>query len=116
MQKHNARYPWYFCGACLELAEDFEGNQLIFFNASVMGGMGWAYREQPEQVISTTVSQVLCYINNRKVVVSEARFGGIVAQPYHDGEPTKGSIGEKYFVKLTSKAAVEKARAKLVGR
>jgi len=114
IKKFNARYPWYFCSACLDLAEDCEGNQLVFFNAGVTGGMGWAYRENPEKIMSTTVSLVLCYINSRKVMISEARFGGIVAQPYHTGEPAKGSIGEKYFLNLTSREMVEKARAKFL--
>ena len=41
--KHFARYPWYFCGACLASAEDGEGRKLAFGNASLSGGLTWAY-------------------------------------------------------------------------
>ena len=77
-----ARYPWYFCQDCLKLAEDGAGKRLEFANASLSGGLVW--RHQGDEDWSDAV-MVICRIKSRPVMVHEARFGGIVTEPLHDG-------------------------------
>ncbi len=74
------RYPWYICNACLSLAEDGNGRRLQFGNVSFSGGFCYGYTDDtisPPQ----ECREVICLIHGRPVVVSEARFGGVVAQP-----------------------------------
>lgn len=77
---HFQRYPWYFCGACLARAEDGEGRKLTFFNSSISGGLGWRYEDDSTTADLKSIA-VVCHIDQRPVLVSEARFGGVVAQP-----------------------------------
>ena len=74
------RYPWYFCRNCLNRAEDGAGNRLTFRNPYVSGGLGWALAEDRANWDDSTIG-VLCLIDRRPVRVTEARFGGVVAQP-----------------------------------
>ena len=75
------RYPWYFCNACLELAEDGAGRRLVFGNMSASGGL-WVQRVgDPDPESGDTAYAVRCLIKGRPVLVMEARFGGVVAQP-----------------------------------
>jgi hypothetical protein len=73
------RYPWHLCNACCDLACDAEGRKLVFGNASASGGFVWGYADEDMRYSSIAV---LCLIKSRPVVVGEARFGGVVAQPY----------------------------------
>lgn len=84
-QKFFARYPWYFCVDCVEFAEDVNGRRLVFFNLSASGGFGWAYADDPEKIMTPGEGQLICLINKRRVIVGEARFGGIVCEPYYIG-------------------------------
>ncbi len=97
--KFVARYPWYFCNSCLKQAHDFYGRKLLFFNVSLSGGLGWAFADAPDKVMSDRVSCVQCLIKGRVVVVSEARFGGVVAQPV-GSEPRPGDHAYKYTIHL----------------
>ncbi len=81
-QRPFPRYPWYFCKACLKTACDRDDRTLSFFNTSFGGGFGWAFDD--EDVYYTQHSHALCLINRRPVIVHEARFGGIVAEPVPD--------------------------------
>jgi hypothetical protein len=74
------RYPWYFCANCLALAEDGDGRRLLFGNSSISGGLEWRYADDPTSVESDCIS-VGCRILGREVYVTEARLGGVVAQP-----------------------------------
>lgn len=74
------RYPWHFCHACLELAEDHQGRRLVFQATSPLGGFGWRYAEEAA-ASAAPCSAVICLIRKREVVVTEARFGGVVAEP-----------------------------------
>lgn len=78
-QKMSGRYPWRFCGACLDRATDKDGRGVAFTNASLSGGLLWRYADSDDW--SGEVSAVQCCINGRPVLVTEARFGGAVAQP-----------------------------------
>ena len=76
------RYPWYFCPDCLKLAEDEAGNRLEFSNASMSGGLVWRYAGDEDW---RETGAVACLIKGRPVMVQEARFGGITAEPLREG-------------------------------
>jgi hypothetical protein len=80
-----ARYPWYFCQSCLEQARTGEGRPLAFYNTGPGGGFDWRFADEPEggQPHQDHAGAV-CLIKDRRVLVKEARFGGIVAQPMND--------------------------------
>ena len=88
------RYPWHFCNDCRDLATDGQGRPLVFANASLSGGLVFGYANEEARY---DCGSVRCYINERPVLVREARFGGVVAEPL-----TSGPIGvEPYnFVDL----------------
>ena len=74
------RYPWYICKECVALAEDGDGRRLNFGNVSFSGGFCFGYVDEPDTA-SRVCGSVVCLIHRRPVYVTEARFGGIVAQP-----------------------------------
>ncbi|NKB26374.1 MAG: ADP-ribosylglycohydrolase [Rhodobacteraceae bacterium] len=80
-QKVFPRYPWYFCKDCVKRATDGAGRALKFANTSAGGGFAFAYAAADDWVCC---GHVLCRIQRRPVLVGEARFGGIVAQPVPD--------------------------------
>lgn len=104
--KFNPRYPWHFCNACRERAADAEGRRLVFGNVSLSGGLAWAWADDPEHRDSE-VPGVICLIDGRPVIVTEARFGGVVAQPLTAGLRTGGSVD------LASKGGLERARTRM---
>lgn len=75
-----ARYPWYFCEPCLKSATDRKGRTLVFGNAAMSGGISWYYAGDKESG-EDDCGAVGCIIRGREVLITEARFGGIVAQP-----------------------------------
>lgn len=77
-QKANPRYPWHFCQECLGLARDARGQHLEFANASVSGGLVWRRVGDGDW---HEALHVLCLIHDRPVLVHEARFGGVAAEP-----------------------------------
>jgi len=79
-QKFFARYPWYFCPTCVAQAEDGEGRRLLFYNPSPAGGLGWRYADD-QSLRDECCGSIICLIRGREVVVHEARFGGVVAEP-----------------------------------
>ena len=78
--KSYTRYPWYFCNDCVGLCTDGDGRRLNFGNAGIGGGFLWGYAEGGDP---TACGHVRALIKGRVVLVTEARFGGIVAQPTH---------------------------------
>lgn len=79
-QRAFLRYPWYFCRDCLKQAVDGSGRALEFGNVSFGGGFCWRYADEPAGVMRVCLG-VICLIHGRPAYVSEARFGGIVAEP-----------------------------------
>lgn len=67
----------------MEQAEDGAGRRLVFFNAFILGGFAWAYADAP-QALHEAHAQVICLLHGRPVAAQEARFGGIVVQPFSD--------------------------------
>lgn len=108
--KHNPRYPWYFCNDCRKEAADCEGRRIVFGNASVSGGLSWAYADEPEKRDDTAL-RVVCLIRGRPAIVSEARFGGVVAQPVADD--CRLPDGARRPVDLTRPHHLDEARKRL---
>jgi hypothetical protein len=81
-QKSFGRYPWHICNACVGKAQDGAGHPLEFGNASMSGGLVW--RRQGEEDWQDT-GAIRCLIAGRPVLVREARFGGVVAEPIPSG-------------------------------
>lgn len=77
-QRAFARYPWYFCGLCLATATDHAGNRLRFANTDFGGGFCFSIGDDP---VAYVCAAVTCRIADRPVIVHEARFGGVVAEP-----------------------------------
>ena len=71
------RYPWFFCKDCVATASDADGSPLVFFNEDMSGGLLWGHDKDR----LNKAPAVLCLIAGRPAIVTEARFGGIVAQP-----------------------------------
>ena len=111
-QKFVARYPWHFCNSCLNQAHDYYGRKLLFFNIGLSGGLGWAFADTPDQKMTEKVSSVQCLIKGRIVVVSEARFGGVVAQPV-GGEPRLGDRAYKYTIHLDQNYNVDEMQQRM---
>ena len=74
------RYPNYYCKDCVKLTVDENGRRLLFGNMSFSGGLFWAFAGEPKSG-EQNCYRVKCLIKGRTVVVTEARFGGVVAQP-----------------------------------
>ena len=110
-QKAFARYPWYFCQDCLALAEDGEGRRLLFYNVNPLGGFGWCYADDPHRR-DERAAAVICLIHRREVVVHEARFGSIVAEPLSSGLKLMGI--EQMHVRLTRGKPPETVLARLL--
>jgi hypothetical protein len=102
----NPRYPWHFCGTCLDRTADVEGRRLVFGNLSLSGGLAWAWADDLEHR-SKEVPGVVCLIDARPVIVSEARFGGVVAEPLTAGMRTGNAVD------LASKGGLAKVRASM---
>ena len=92
-QKFVPRYPWYLCSACLDLAEDHAGRRLVFQNTTLSGGFGWRYADDIA-ASATECTAVVCLIRKREILVREARFGGVVAEPFSAAIPEgRGRLG-----------------------
>lgn len=80
-QKPFLRYPWHFCNACREETRDKHGRRIRFGNEGFSGGLQWQFDGEDDV---QSGQPVLCLIHGRPVIVTEARFGGVVAQPLPD--------------------------------
>lgn len=89
---HEPRYPWYFCSDCLAQAKDAAGRSLGFGNTSFSGGLVWWYVDAPA-LRDDRALWVECLIHDRPVVVHEARFGGVVAEPVNPVASPTGAQG-----------------------
>lgn len=67
----------------MELASDHAGTRLEFANVSPSGGLIWRYQGEKDW---RDAGAVACRINDRPVMVQEARFGGVLAEPLREGE------------------------------
>ncbi len=104
------RYPWRLCGDCLALAEDCDGRRLAFYSPAPLGGFGWRYADDTTMG-DDGCSAVVCLVRKRAVIVCEARFGGVVAEPFTDawlGQPQRRGV-----VRLTNASGAAEARQRL---
>lgn len=76
---HSVRYPRAVCRDCCAKACDIQGQKLIFFNLSMSGGFGAMVSDTKQEYPSH-----ICYIEGKQCWADEARFGGIVIQPYQN--------------------------------
>jgi len=76
------RYPKYICTECSsKKITDEKGIELSFSNIGFSGGLKITYRKDGEIIKEdTSQSQKLCFINGKRFIATEARFGGIVIQ------------------------------------
>lgn len=79
-----ARYPWYFCTACRNAAVDGAGRGLDFGNEGVSGGFMFRYAGAGDDGW-IPARGVIALIAGRPARITEARFGGVVAEPIADG-------------------------------
>ena len=96
------RYPWHLCNDCRRQAADAHGRRLEFANASASGGLVWRY--VGEENWQEGALRVRCLVRRRPVIVHEARFGGVVAEPDHDTNQT----GHDGMLDLSRKAFLSK--------
>ncbi|MBK7392270.1 MAG: hypothetical protein IPI64_03080 [Chloracidobacterium sp.] len=73
------RYPRYVCDNCYLRATDEAGRSLSFSNVSLSGGFTAIYSDTHEERNSHE-----CYIDGVRCRADEARFGGIVIEPYDE--------------------------------
>jgi hypothetical protein len=74
---HRERYPLAVCGGCCDKACDDRGRKLNFDNVLMSGGFEAIVADTKEESASH-----ICYIEGVECWADEARFGGIVIQPY----------------------------------
>lgn len=94
-RKSFPRYAWHFCNDCCKRATNGGGRQVECTNASMSGGFQWRYVGDEDW---TTCRGLYAKISNRDVYLTEARFGGIVAQPLMDRHKADGMEGS--FAKM----------------
>ena len=76
------RYPKYICKNCSsKTITDENGLELSFSNIGFSGGLRITYKKDGE-IIKEDTSQArkLCFIEGKRFITTEARFGGIVIQ------------------------------------
>lgn len=81
------RYPWHLCNDCRKQAVDGAGRALEFSNESASGGFMFRYAGDDEDDDDggwIPCRGVIAYVAKRPVHITEARFGGIVAEPMMD--------------------------------
>jgi len=71
------RYPDYLCENCVTNAQSKDGKLVEFHNTNIAGGCVGQYTESKTKYDSDIV-----YVNGVKCKAKEARFGGIVIQPF----------------------------------
>jgi hypothetical protein len=83
-QPADPRYPNYLCSDCVARAVDEGGRPLRFGNTGIGGGFVASYPGG-----ETKRDSHLCFVDGVTCWADEARFGGIVVQPYgeHDEFP-----------------------------
>ncbi|MBA6316960.1 hypothetical protein [Cellulophaga baltica] len=76
------RYPKYICNNCSsKTITDENGLELSFSNIGFSGGLRITYKKDGEIIKEdTSQSKKLCFIEGKRFLTTEARFGGIVIQ------------------------------------
>lgn len=76
------RYLKYICSNCsAKKITDESGLELSFSNIGTCGGLRITYKKDGEIIKEATgQSQKLCFVEGKRFIATEARFGGIVIQ------------------------------------
>lgn len=76
------RYPKYICSNCsAKEITDEDDYELSFSNIGMSGGLRITYKKDGEIIKEDTSQwQKLCFIEGKRFIATEARFGGIVIQ------------------------------------
>lgn len=82
-QKPFLRYPWHLCKTCRDRAVDGAGRALDFGNQSASGGFMFRYAGDGDEGW-VPCRAAIALVGKRPVYVTEARFGGVVAEPLMD--------------------------------
>lgn len=79
---YSPRYPKHICNNCSsKTITDENGLELSFSNIGMSGGLRITYKKDGETIKEdTSKSQKLCFIEGKRFIATEARFGGIVIQ------------------------------------
>lgn len=77
------RYPWHLCRDCRNRAADGTGSALEFGNEGFSGGFMYRYAGDGDDDW-VTCRAVIALVDKRPVYITEARFGGVVAEPLLD--------------------------------
>lgn len=79
---YNPRYPKYICGECSsKKITDEDGLELSFSNIGLSGGLRITYKKDGVTLKEDTNKQeILCFIDSKRFIATEERFGGIVIQ------------------------------------
>ena len=79
------RYPWHLCKDCRNRAVDGAGRALAFGNEGLSGGFMFRYAEDGADDDGWIPCRaVIALVDLRPVYITEARFGGVVAEPLMD--------------------------------
>lgn len=81
------RYPWHLCTDCRDRAVDGTGRALQFGNEGLSGGFMFRYTGDGDGQDAggwIPCRAVIALVDGRPVHVTEARFGGVVAEPLID--------------------------------
>ncbi len=112
-QKPFLRYPWHLCNACRERAVDGAGRALEFANESLSGGFMFRYAGDGDDGW-IPCSAVIALIASRPVHITEARFGGVVAEPLID-RPL-GNLDGVYDLRRGDRVAKPDPKPRGIGR
>jgi hypothetical protein len=77
------RYPNLLCGACESLAQDEQGRAMRFSNETMLAAGFIAEVDDNgvgHRVDGGATYEANCWVNGRRCVAGEHRFGGIVVQ------------------------------------
>lgn len=80
--KYYPRYPKHICSDCSSKEiTDENGYELSFSNIGMSGGLRVTYKKDGEIIKEDTSDwKKLCFIDGKRFIATEARFGGIVIQ------------------------------------
>lgn len=81
------RYPTYICGTCVDRAVDDKGRRVRFYNIDAGGGVQMLFPDNPRMVARAAKApdyQLICYIDGKKCMATEAKMGGVVICPVNE--------------------------------
>jgi hypothetical protein len=74
------RYPNLLCSSCVALARDEQGRPMRFSNDSDLGFAAEAEEDGSWRPVEDATYEATCWVEGRRCVAGEHRFGGIAVQ------------------------------------